>query len=42
MKKAEVWILLFILAVIAISVYIRYRIAVSDLPDWVKFSILSR
>jgi len=42
MKKCEGWILLFLLAVLAISVYIRYRIAVSDLPDWFKFSILSR
>lgn len=42
MKKVEGWILMFLLAVLAISVYIRYRIAVSDLPDWVKFSMLSR
>jgi hypothetical protein len=40
--KGDGWKVLLILAVIALSLYIDYCVAVSDLPDWFKFSILSR
>lgn len=32
---------LFWLAVLAVSLWVSYSIAMSDLPDWVKFWLLS-
>ena len=40
MNKYELGIILFIILMIVVAAYLHYRIAVSDLPFWVKYWLL--